>query len=79
MVDKLELAQNEIAYIDTTSNTATILCFTGNVEIRNAQNTIIATLNQEEIFTLPIQTGMYSVKGLSATTNKIYIFRLFVY
>lgn len=78
MVDKLVLAQDETAIIDTTSNTATILCFSGTVAIKNELNQVIATLSSQEIYTLPIQTGKYQVVG-GGSDNVIYVFRLFVY
>lgn len=79
MVDKIELTLNEETYIDTTSNTATILVFSGSVEIYNFANTLIATLNAEEIYTLPIQTNIYKIKCVSSGGAKCYVFRMFIY
>lgn len=79
MIDKIELTQNEETYIDTTSNTATILVYSGSVEVYNSANTLVATLNAEEIYTLPIQTGVYKIKCTSSGGAKCYVFRMFIY
>lgn len=77
MFDRLLLSQNETADIDTKNNTAVILVLAGSAQIY--QNTVLkATLGVEEIYTLPIESGVYELKATSDNT-KVYIFRVFVY
>jgi hypothetical protein len=79
MVDKLYIRDTEELIVDTSSNTVTVLVDTGSVKITNLDKTVVfADLREKEIFTLPIQTGVYVIKGYGAFSD-VYLFRMFVY
>jgi len=77
MIDRLVLNINETAELDTTNNSITILVCNGSVNVTK-EAIIIATLGQYEIYTLPINTGIYCINAVSDNTI-VYIFRTFVY
>jgi len=79
MIDRVSGNLNEKIIVDTTSNTATILVVMGSVIIKTEdESKILANLGQEEIYTLPIQSGKYVVE-ITSDNTLAYIFRIFVY
>ncbi|MGC9001296.1 hypothetical protein [Caldisericum sp.] len=79
MVDKLYLKPWEEAKVDTSSNTVTVLVMSGNVVITNTDYSLVfAELTEKEMFTLPIQTGLYVLKNQDVP-SEVYLFRMFIY
>ncbi|MGC9115969.1 hypothetical protein [Caldisphaera sp.] len=79
MVDKLYLKPWEEAKVDTSSNTVAVLVMSGNVVITNTDYSIVfAELTEKEMFTLPIQTGLYVLKSQDVP-SEVYLFRMFIY
>lgn len=76
MLDKLDLLTSEYVLVDTTNNSAVLLCVSGKVVVKK-EDTVIAVLNAYESFTLPIQTNIYSV--IAEEDSIIYLFRVFVF
>ena len=81
MIDKLTLSQNESVYLDTTNNTVTIILLdSATIEIRDEQNNLRGTLGDVlEMYTLSINTGVYTAINTSSSSARILIFRQFIY
>lgn len=77
MVDKLNLQKDEVFIIDTSTNIVSFALVFGNIEIRDSNDTILATLNDNyDIYTVPANTGLYKLVGISDYSG-LYIFRSF--
>ena len=81
MIDIIELAQNESVVLDSTNNTLSLVLLTAaDVVIKNQENVEYAHLQaQYEIFTLAINTGVYTATNQSSNAAKILIVREFIY
>jgi hypothetical protein len=81
MVDHLVLATNEEVRLDTTNNTVTIvLCNDASVQISDQNGNVFVVLqNAFELFTLSIQTGIYTAKNIGSSDANILVFRQFIY
>lgn len=77
MIDRLDMSFNEIAILDTTNNSISVLVASGSCNIVR-DNSVIATLGQYESYTLPIGTGIYTLVS-TADNTKAFLFRLFIY
>jgi len=81
MIDIIELSQNESIVLDSTNNTLSIVLLTyADVVIKNENDIEYAHLQtQYEIFTIAINTGVYTATNQSSNTAKILIVREFIY
>jgi len=81
MIDIIELSQNESIVLDSTNNTLSIVLLTyADVVIKNENDIEYAHLQtQHEIFTIAINTGVYTATNQSSNTAKILIVREFIY
>ena len=81
MVDRVALSPSENVLLDTTNNTITVvLCTTGNVEIRNDNDRVYASLQAPfELYTLAINTGLYYAVNVGTGICTILIIREFIY
>ncbi|MEM4739667.1 MAG: hypothetical protein QXS63_01125 [Zestosphaera sp.] len=77
MIDRLDMSFNEIAILDTTNNSISVLVASGSCNIVR-DNSVIVTLGQYESYTLPINTGIYTLIS-TADNTKAFLFRLFIY
>lgn len=77
MLDRHSLNNAESFHVDTTANTVTLYVAAGSVTVEKA-GTTIATLNQDEIYTMPMGTGTYTVTA-TAESTRVVAFRWFVY
>jgi len=81
MIDVIELSQNESVVLDSTNNTISIVLLTdADVVIKNENDIEYAHLEAAyEIFTLAINTGVYTATNQSSNAAKILIVREFIY
>jgi hypothetical protein len=81
MVDHLVLAPNEEVRLDTTNNTITIvLCNDTSVQVSDPNGNVFVVLESAfELFTLSIQTGIYTAKNVGSSNANILVFRQFIY
>ena len=81
MVDRVALSPSEYVLLDTTNNTITVVLSTsGNVEIRNDNDRVYASLQALfELYTLAINTGLYYAVNVGTVTCAILIIREFIY
>jgi hypothetical protein len=81
MIDRVALSPWETVLLDTTNNTVSIvLLASGNISIRDYNDRVYAYLqSQYEIYTLSINTGIYSAVNEGSGTVNILIVREFIY
>jgi len=81
MIDIIELSQNESIVLDSTNNTISIVLLTdADVVIKNENDIEYVHLETAyEIFTIAINTGVYTATNQSSNTAKILIVREFIY
>ncbi|RUM27672.1 MAG: hypothetical protein DSY42_09760 [Aquifex sp.] len=81
MVDRHYLAPNESVVIDTTNNNATVIkpYGVGFVEIRDANNNLVASLDLWDMHTLPINSGTYTATYTGTSEAIILVVREFIY
>lgn len=77
MLDRHSLNNGETFQIDTTANSVTLYVAAGSVTVTKS-GTTIATLTQDEVYTLPLGTGTYTVTA-TAESTRVVAFRWFVY
>jgi hypothetical protein len=79
MVDLMFLGSDENFIIDTQTAITSILLIYGAVEIKNtSDNTVIATLKDDiELFTVPANSGKYTIANINSGSSKVAIVRMF--
>jgi hypothetical protein len=79
MVDLMFLGSNENFIVDTQTAITSILLIYGAVEIKNtSDNTVIATLKDDiELFTVPANSGKYTIENVNSGSSKVAIIRMF--
>jgi len=82
MIDIIELSPSESIVLDTTNNTISIVLLTDSVDVSIVnQNSVEYAKLQSiyEIYTLAINTGVYTATNNGTTSAKILIVREFIY
>jgi len=81
MIDRVALSPSETVLLDTTNNTVTIvLLASGNISIRDNKDRVYAYLQRQyEMYTLAINTGIYSAANEGTDSVNILIVREFIY
>ena len=80
MVDKYYLAPNESVIVDTSQNSITIVYpyGSGNVQVRDSGNNVISTMQLWDMYTLPANTGQYTIVYTGTTEAIVLAFRRFL-
>ena len=81
MVDRVVISPGETVVIDTTNNVATVIMLNdGQLRVMNAQNIIYADMSfRLEMYTCPINTGLYYLINQGSSDIEVLIVREFVY
>ena len=81
MVDRVVISPEETVVIDTTNNVATVIMLNdGELRVINAQNVICADMSfRLEMYTCPINTGLYYLTNRGGSDIEVLIVREFVY
>ncbi|MGC9006751.1 MAG: hypothetical protein ACP5JX_04160 [Sulfurihydrogenibium sp.] len=78
MIDLMFLPSKEVAVIDTSTAITSIVLIYGAVNIVDANGNVVATLqNDIEIYTIPANSGKYTIRNDTDYNSKVAVVRMF--
>lgn len=79
MVDKVVLQSNERCVVDTSTNIVVVAAVAGDVSIADQSGTTVASLAgaHYEVYTLPANSGKYTISNTGSSVAVVYVFRMF--